>query len=178
MLCRIVKPFKQRYDITRGRVRPIPMTEQEFWDRFKKLKSGCWHWTGTKTINGYGTVHFRGRRWTTHRLAFFLNKGGKLPRPNTCKILHHCDNPPCGNPDHLFVGTQQENIRDCIQKGPRAKIRILGEKNPNSKFSLKEVKRIRRMNKQGISQTELASIFGVNQSSISRIIRKESRRAL
>ena len=75
----------------------------------------CWNWGGGLLISGYGKMmHFR-KWWRVHRLAACLWLG--LPRTSKLCVLHRCDNPRCFNPDHLFIGTQADNIKDMHRKG-------------------------------------------------------------
>jgi len=78
--------------------------------------NNCWVWTASKTqkINGYGVINFRGKRWTSSRVSWILHNG-EIP-PGMC-VLHKCDNPACVNPDHLFVGTYLDNVKDMMRKG-------------------------------------------------------------
>jgi len=84
--------------------------------------SGCHEWTGYRDSDGYGSISVDGKMIATHRLAWFLANG---PIPPGMQVLHHCDNPPCGQtepseafPDgHLFLGTNADNVADKIAKG-------------------------------------------------------------
>lgn len=75
--------------------------------------SECMEWKGSRA-NGYGQKHINGKRHKTHRLAWAWANG---PIPDGMLVLHSCDNPPCCNPNHLFLGTQSDNMRDCANKG-------------------------------------------------------------
>lgn len=84
------------------------------WERFVQRAAGCWEWTGRKYAFGHGTLQFQGRSRLAHRLAWNW-KFGEIPE-GLC-VLHHCDNPGCVNPDHLFLGTRGDNNRDAYKKG-------------------------------------------------------------
>jgi hypothetical protein len=75
---------------------------------------GCWIWRGYRNAFGYGRVWFRYRRAYPHRVAWELQHG---PIPEGLSVLHRCDNPACVRPSHLRLGTQADNIRDCVAKG-------------------------------------------------------------
>lgn len=90
------------------------MKEQEFWQSAIRDERGCWVWQRSTNRGGYGNVYFDGRSDGSHRVAWRLTHGRI---PTGMYVLHHCDNPPCVNPEHLFVGTQKDNIRDAHRKG-------------------------------------------------------------
>lgn len=82
----------------------------DFWSRVDvRGPDECWPWMNAKTPNGYGTVYFGGRMVGAHRVSWELTHG---PIPDGLFVLHHCDNPPCCNPAHLFTGTHTDNVRD------------------------------------------------------------------
>jgi hypothetical protein len=78
-------------------------------------KTGCWNWTGGRMKSGYGVMTFRGKPETVHRIAAILWKG--FDPSSGLWVLHHCDNPSCFNPKHLFIGNRSDNMKDCISKG-------------------------------------------------------------
>lgn len=84
-----------------------------FWAMVVKTE-GCWEWTGAKFKTGYGAVNIGHRIVTTHRRSWELTNG---PIPEGLFVLHHCDNRPCVRPDHLFLGTHQDNMTDMVSKG-------------------------------------------------------------
>lgn len=98
----------------------LPLSQREL-ERFNKniaTSDGCWGWTGPRHDFGYGVFALKrdgkwGREYA-HRLAWLVNFGDI---PDGLCVCHRCDNPPCTNPDHLFIGTNGDNIRDAIAKG-------------------------------------------------------------
>lgn len=78
-------------------------------------ESGCWEWTRCRTDFGYGRISWNNHVRTLHRLAAHLVFG--LDFNDERRVLHRCDNPPCFNPEHLFVGTQADNVADMVSKG-------------------------------------------------------------
>ena len=86
--------------------------------------SGCWLWTGSRRRHGYGRMYSLDRKGlSAHRVSWELFRG---PIPDGLDVLHKCDNPPCVNPDHLFVGTMQDNMDDMVRKGRQARGSRLG----------------------------------------------------
>ena len=83
----------------------------------------CWNWNKWKDEDGYGLMLFKYKRYRAHRLSWELFKG---PIPKGLCVCHHCDNPSCVNPAHLFVGTQKENTQDMINKGRSKRIGVPG----------------------------------------------------
>lgn len=88
---------------------------------FQKVAKGidCWIWTAGKDSWGYGTFRMHGKVIGSHRASWEIHNG---PISKGMSVLHHCDNPPCVNPDHLFIGTHTDNMRDCISKGRNGQI--------------------------------------------------------
>lgn len=110
-----------------------------FWSRVDKTErpSKCWLWTGA-TLGEYGIVIDRGVRKRTHRVAYELERG---PIPAGLFVCHHCDNPLCVRPDHLFLGTALHNNLDRVQKG-RSR-HASGELHYRAKLSWEIVRRVR-----------------------------------
>jgi hypothetical protein len=134
-----------------------------FWAKVELLSTGCWVWKGARgTSHGYGQFGCRGL-YLAHRVAYFIYYGKfdvKL------KVLHHCDNPPCVNPLHLFLGTNKDNSRDMLSKG-RCKMGP-GESCPRAKLDNKNISAIREA--KGIeSAASLAIKFKVTKGTIYHI---------
>lgn len=138
--------------------------EECFWEKSRKSDS-CWEWVGAK--NSAGRANFRGR--SAPRIAWRLINGD----PGQLEVCHHCDNPGCVNPNHLFLGTRSENMLDCSRKGrrnPRSKAKS-GEKHHFAKLTQDDVLKIREMARMGISCGEISKLFPVVETQISRIVR-------
>lgn len=123
---------------------------------------GCWMWRGSLSKStGYGKFSFLHGTYLAHRVSWMLFRG---LIPEGLFILHKCDNPPCVNPDHLFLGTHAENMRDMLEKG-RGNRKIttgsfaFGEEHRMSLLSNEQVSFIRTSDK---SYVELAKILGVS----------------
>jgi hypothetical protein len=136
--------------------------------------NNCWIWKRSKDKYGYGMSGLKGKLIGAHRLSY-LTFVGEIP--NNLFVLHNCDNRACVNPKHLFLGTQEDNMKDMVNKNRQAK----GEDQGNSKLVQKEVNEIRTLwsaelalrakgkNSQ-LSQRKLAKRFRVSQKTISDIV--------
>lgn len=130
--------------------------------------SGCWLWLNAISKHGYGIVNIRGRSTRAHRLAFTIAKG---PIPDGIDVCHHCDVRPCVNPDHLFLGTRLDNMRDCASKGRIVTPGLFGEDLTQSKLTEAEVLEIRA---SPLSQRALGRHFGVDKGTIAHIIHRKT----
>lgn len=88
----------------------IPLIDRILYD----AETGCWNWRGAKSRRGYGMAFYKGHFISAHRFAAHLWL--RMALDDERQVLHHCDNPSCFNPKHLFIGTRSDNIRDCVQK--------------------------------------------------------------
>ena len=129
--------------------------------------SGCWLWMGFGSLD-YGCISIKSRPIKAHRMAYELYKG---QIPQGLHVLHKCDVRCCVNPDHLFLGTNADNVADKVAKGRQAKDRPMGK----AKFSVELVRAIRAA--EG-SQWEIARRFGVSRSQVVRIRKRQAWRHL
>lgn len=148
------------------RTRPV---EERFWEKVEK-GPGCWRWTGATRGGDYGVFRVGGRdvpMVQAHRVAYELEKG---PIPDGQVVCHRCDNPACVRPDHLFAGSQSENIRDQLKKGRHRSQR---HRYP-SRLSDEQIKAIQA---SSLSQASLGRRYGVSRSYIGLIKQGKRRRA-
>jgi hypothetical protein len=145
-------------------------TLKRFWSKVdRKGPDECWEWTGFRMKFGHGRLRFSGKKMLAHRLAWELSNGS-IPATQggqqTC-VCHRCDNPPCCNPAHLFLGSRADNNADRDNKGRQGAPR--GESSNFAKLNSEQVLEIRRMCDTGAKQRDIARIFGVHQGLISCI---------
>ncbi len=157
-------------------------TLADFALRIVPAANGCMEWGKGRDKNGYGNLRFEGRSRWAHRVAWMLTNG---PIPPGLCVLHRCDNPPCCNVDHLFLGTPTENMADRDAKGRQAKgerngLRAdpsrarRGETHPYAKLDPVKVSCIRERAAAGESGYNLAAEYGVTQPTISSIVRRKT----
>lgn len=135
------------------------LKENSIWVPF----CGCWLWLRTIAKEGYG-LSFKFGVETTHRLAYRVFKG---EIPERMCVCHRCDTKPCINPDHLWLGTNTDNVRDRDLKNHTAR----GEKHWKAKLTETDVKEIIRLHLEGLSQTTIAKRFTVSKVQIHYIVR-------
>ncbi|WP_374759851.1 HNH endonuclease signature motif containing protein [Iodobacter sp.] len=129
------------------------------------ITPGCWEWTGAKTF-GYGLIGSRdGVLLRAHRVAYELAYG---PIPTGLFVCHHCDNPGCVRPSHLFLGTPADNMADKVIKGRL--VHMYGERNGRAKLSAADVILIRASDD---SYPCIARRFGVTPSAVGLIKRRK-----
>ena len=154
----------------------IPKLTQEevskFWSNVKiKGDDECWEWQGTRHSKGYGVFHilYAGDyiAYMSNRVAWFLHN---KKQPGDFLVCHTCDNPPCCNPKHFFLGTSADNQKDATNKGRKPSLFLAGEKHKMAKLTESDIKEIRQMKELGYSQTFISEKYKVSQSQISRIL--------
>ena len=135
-----------------------------FWPRVHRHGSrGCWVWTGTRSSCGYGRIISKGKRIKVHRMMYEAFVGSI---PLEMFVCHSCDNRACCNPKHLFLGTQLDNMRDCVKKDRHNR----GSRNCNAKLNEESIKHIRELASTGMTGKQIAEIFGVSNARIYEIL--------
>jgi hypothetical protein len=146
----------------------------------------CWVWTAGRFDQGYGAFHLNGKTMKSHRISYGV-KHGAMPSSALC-VCHSCDNPPCVNPSHLFLGTHAENSRDMVNKGrtntptgarhwskksPHLLARIArGPGHPMVKITEDQVRSIRARCAAGETTYAVADSMGISQSQVWKITRR------
>lgn len=125
-------------------------------------ENGCWIWTGARFKSGYGLFEINCKRWRAHRFSYqhYVGNIGGL------HVLHRCDNPPCVNPDHLFLGSPKDNAIDRTEKSRSNFQKMVGELNVNSKLNSDAVREIRS---SGRGSADLAREFGVSRVTVNLV---------
>ena len=163
-------------------MRALKPQADRFWAKVEK-SDGCWLWTRSRHKFGYGYLRTGSVTLLAHRVSYELNVG---PIPAGMHVLHSCDNPPCVNPDHLHLGTQADNMRECQERGrtPRGDHHSSrthpssvprGESHSASKLSVDAVLEIRRLHGDGVTTGRtLAQRFGVTEPTICDVVYRRS----
>lgn len=136
--------------------------------------SGCWLWLGRVTSSGYGGATVNNRKMVAHRWVYEVIKGEAIGSKLLC---HRCDNRVCVNPDHMFIGTPLDNMRDCAKKGRihRWERSRSGEGNPCCRLTEQMVRKMREIRSEtGASYAAIARQFGVSQRGAHAAIRGEN----
>ncbi len=151
------------------RCRQRPPLERLMSHVAKDKQTGCWNWTGCPAWGGYGQLKAGGKIYLAHRLMWIIHNKRKVPKGKV--VRHTCvGNRKCVNPDHLIIGTQKQNIRDCIEQGRFAPPKR-GEDRPNSKLTNDSVVKIREMRhpsdgSRPVTFRVIAKQFGVSEAAI------------
>lgn len=126
----------------------------------------CWNWTSA--LNPYGSFSIFHSKYLAHRISYLMHKGSI---PDGLKVCHTCDNPKCVNPEHLWIGTQKENMQDCFAKG-RMKNRYQrkGVEINFAKLTEEQVIEIRHLHRQGVPRKELGVRFNTCTGNIDSIV--------
>lgn len=133
-----------------------------FWSRVQQ-GDGCWEWTGKKTPKGYGCLSVRGGTTRANRFAWEITNG-KIP--DGLVVCHKCDNPGCVRPDHLWIGTHADNIRDRDAKG-RQRV----GRNPHTKIEDADLPAVAEMLHGGMTRRQIAAKLGISYNTLKSAVR-------
>lgn len=132
-------------------------------EKFSKRSDSCWDWIACRDNENYGVILHRHKHFKAHRARYMIvNKIRNLS--SKLFVLHSCDNPPCTNPEHLFLGNQNDNMQDMVKKG----------RHKRTFLSIEKVKDIRRLLELGVTMKKIAKDFSVNEKTIYSIKNKKS----
>lgn len=132
-----------------------------------KERNGCWEWSGFRDRAGYGHFKFNGKMPGAHRVSYVLFNG---PIVKSLHVLHQCDNPPCVNPAHLFLGTPSDNALDSVRKGRWAS--KSGFRNGRARLTIQKAKEIELAYnpRNGMSAPKVAAKFSISASHVYNIL--------
>lgn len=130
-------------------------------DKPKITDTGCYEYIGRKNKAGYGEIRINNKTKLVHRYVYEIYNG---PIPTNMKVCHSCDNPACYNIDHLWLGTQVDNLTDMYNKG-----RYI---NGFKQLEDDDISLIIQLRNYGLTQKEIGNLFNLDQSSISKAIKR------
>jgi hypothetical protein len=141
------------------------MDTARYWSKVNKTDE-CWIWTAA-TTRGYGVITIARQLHYAHRLGWEIANG---PIPVGLHVLHRCDNPPCVRPEHLFLGTAAENLRDAAKKHRMSS----GEQRSNHKATEADVLKMRDLHRQGLNARQMADQFPIGERTIRKILARRN----
>ena len=147
----------------KSKCKPI---EPRFFNKVDKT-GDCWLWIGSTYICGYGRMSWNGKTQSSHRISWKL-KFGEIP--NNLFVLHKCDEKLCVNPDHLFLGTQRDNILDLVKKGRNAKHHSRKWKQ----LRKRSIIRIRKLYEEFKNYSKIANIYKVSRVTIMNVVKRKT----
>lgn len=154
----------------------MKLTEKQrerFWSYVdKKSDDDCWEWKSYKGSGGYGHFYLNNKQHPAHRISWFL-ENGPIPKAdekgNRICACHKCDNTSCVNPNHLFLGTDLDNIKDRDRKGRRIPFKPAGKKNGNATISIETIKTAEKMLIDGAKNIHVAKSLNISEALVSNI---------
>jgi hypothetical protein len=136
---------------------------------FPEPMSGCWLWTGSRSVHGYGNFWHNKKCMKAHRVSYLI---ANHTLDDSLDVMHSCDNPCCVNPAHLSQGTTKQNIHDMWKKGRGVPSK--GEANAKAELTEDDVHKIRLMAEMGYKTREILKKFDVCASTVRRVVTKKS----
>lgn len=149
---------------------PRPTLQERIEKYTNRLADGCHVWTGWCDDDGYGGIQVKYKTSRVTRVVWELSRG---PIPKGFLVCHTCDNPPCINIEHLFLGTVKDNAEDAKQKGRLSSVHD-GEENGNSILTDEIVRRLRDAFDSGTRQCDLMREFGLNRVTVHNVVRRKT----
>lgn len=152
---------------------PLPVVSRFHKYAIVRGDGECWDWSASKTPPGYGRINYERKTFYAHRLAYELAYG---PIPDGLHICHHCDNPSCINPKHLFAGTPADNMHDRDRKGRgRGMAVIAALRHEMSQEVAERDQRIVRLRDDGLKLREISERLGVSMNMVAGALRRTGR---
>lgn len=136
------------------------------------LDNGCWEWISSRNVSGYGTIGVEGKSLLAHRFSWMIRHGVEIA-PNQY-VCHICDNPPCVNPDHLFLGSHADNMADASKKKRTRGPNFRGEDHGMAVLTENDVRAIRALNGIRVSYAQMARWYGVTEGNIKFIVYRQT----
>lgn len=142
-------------------------TLESKFNRSFRVTPSCWIWLGNIDSKGYARILLNGAQYRASRFSYNLYIGTV---PSRLLVRHRCDNPKCVNPEHLLLGTPQDNSNDMVSRDRQSR----GDSHPKSKVNEKDVLEIRQLPKYGLPLRTIANMYGITISTAGRIINKKT----
>lgn len=139
-----------------------------FASKFKQSDSGCFEWVGTKDRHGYGMIKVGRRSMLAHRVSKIISLGSTLERNKF--VCHTCDNRSCINPDHLWIGSNADNMADMKAKGRSHLCSRPRERRADCKITVADIEQMRRLKAQGMQVKDIAARFSTHPNYAGRLI--------
>lgn len=160
--------FNRTWEAITGKAKRLKLNywneKKRFWTKVNKQKlHECWIWIGIQNKNSYGYLCINRRKFLAHRFSWIINNGNI---PDKLCVLHKCDNPSCVNPNHLFLGTQAENIADMVKKNRQCVLK--GENHSRCKLKIKDIEKIKSLTNK-LTKKEIAKIFNITRQYVGQI---------
>ncbi len=152
--------------------RALATRDSRFWTRVdRRTSAACWPFLGRRNTYGYGMFSSMSKQMYASRFAWIITRG---PVPNGLVVCHRCDNPPCCNPDHLFLGTSADNVADMIAKGRHRGGGVRGAAHHAAVLTEEIVRAIRERVSAGLRTCDIAKEFGLRWGTVDHVVKRRS----